>query len=90
MLEDNKMYFQKLSQYKQMIEKQSVHFSIYRMYNFFLLCVQRSRYDFYIHIAVFIGFLQPFWNVILIIAEHKLNANCFCIYVKQVSNGNDE
>ena len=89
MLEENKMYYQKLSQYKQMIEKQSVHFSIYRMYNFFPYA-QRNCYNFYIHIRVFIGFLQPFWNVIHIILEHKLNSNCFCIYVKQVSKGDDE
>jgi hypothetical protein len=90
MLEENKMYFQKLSQSKQMIEKQSVHFSIYIVCITFFLYVQRSCYHFYIHIRVFIGFLQPFWNVIHIILEHKLNSNCFCIYVKQVSKGVDE
>ena len=60
------MYFQKLSQYKQMIEKQSVCILIYRAQCFRL---QSDCYNVNIHIEVFYSLLQLLWNVTLITQE---------------------
>ena len=53
------MYFQKLSKYKQMIDGKTIsaHFNIQKTV-FPHLQMERC-YNFYIHLAVFMSFLQP-------------------------------